>query len=162
MKPGDHPEFFRFPAPAGRSRESTIVLDGEGRFWHDGALVAHPPMALAFAQWLGRHPDDGRFILSNGYDWTYVTVEDAPYFVRGVEERDGHPWLSLSDDSREPLSPRGLRVGRGGALYCLVKEGAFEARFTPEAQTKLAPWLTEDEAGRSALRLPGQLVHLPE
>ena len=23
MKPSDHPEFFRFPAPEGRSREST-------------------------------------------------------------------------------------------------------------------------------------------
>ena len=39
MKPGDHPEFFRFPAPEGRSRESTILLDREGRFWHDGELV---------------------------------------------------------------------------------------------------------------------------
>ncbi len=45
MKPGDHPEFFRFPAPEGRSRESTIRLDGRGRFWHDGALVEHAGLA---------------------------------------------------------------------------------------------------------------------
>ena len=42
MRPADHPEFFRLPAPEGRSRESTIVLDAEGRFHHDGELVEHP------------------------------------------------------------------------------------------------------------------------
>ena len=39
MKPGDHPEFFRFPAPEGRSRESTIRLDAEGTFHHDEAVT---------------------------------------------------------------------------------------------------------------------------
>ena len=39
MKPGDHPDFYRLAPPPGASRESTIVLDGEGRFWHDGEHV---------------------------------------------------------------------------------------------------------------------------
>ena len=34
MKPGDHPEFFRFPAPPGRSRESTIRLDAGSSLHH--------------------------------------------------------------------------------------------------------------------------------
>ncbi len=70
MKPGDHPEFFRFPAPEGRSRESTIRLDAEGRFWHEGNPVEHPKLAQAMHGWVSRHPDDHRFILTNGYDWT--------------------------------------------------------------------------------------------
>ena len=70
MKPGDHPEFFRFPAPEGRSRESTIRLDAEGRFHHEGNVVEHPKLAEAFHTWIARHPDDGRYILTNGYDWT--------------------------------------------------------------------------------------------
>src|SRR5512138_1092762 len=81
MKPGDHPEFFRFPAPEGRSRESTIRLDAEGRFWHEQLLVEHRKLAAAMHTWISRHPDDGRYILTNGYDWTYFTVEDAPYTV---------------------------------------------------------------------------------
>src|SRR5205809_4885030 len=81
MRPGDHPEFFRFPAPEGRSRESSIVLDREGRFHHNGALVEHPGMARAFASWIDLHPDDGRFILNNGYDWSYFRVEDVPFFA---------------------------------------------------------------------------------
>ena len=95
MKPGDHPEFFRFPPPEGRSRESTIVLTRDGRFLHDGTLVEHPGMQRAFASWLARHPDDGRFILSNGYDWTYLTVEGHACFVKGVRQVEGRPWLTL-------------------------------------------------------------------
>ena len=68
MKPSDHPEFFRFPPPEGRSRESTIVLTKDGRFFHEGAPVTHAGMRKAFASWLSRHPDDGRHILTNGYE----------------------------------------------------------------------------------------------
>src|SRR6516162_6749637 len=97
MKPGDHPEFFRLPPPEGRSRESSIRLDAEGRFFHEGRPVAHPKLAQAMHTWIGRHPDDGRFILSNGYDWSYFTVEDAPFFVRALRLEGGQAILALSD-----------------------------------------------------------------
>jgi hypothetical protein len=142
-RPGDHPEFFRLPPPPGRSRESSIVLDAEGRFVHDGTVVEHAGMARAFATWIQRHPDDGRFILSNGYDWTYFTVEDVPFFVEAVKDRAGVPWLVLSDGSEEPLDARTLRSGPTGALYLGVKNGAFEARFQRFAQLALSPWLEE-------------------
>lgn len=157
MKPGDHPEFFRFPAPPGRSRESSIRLDAEGRFWHDGERVAHPGMARAFASWIELHPDDGRFILTNGYDWTYFSVDDVPFFVQGVRITAGRPTALLSDGSEEPLDPTTLRIGARDALYVRVKQGRFEARFMPEAQTALAPLLVEDAAGEPALRVGGEV-----
>ena len=105
MRPGDHPEFFRFPAPEGRSRESSIVLDAQGRFHHDGELVEHPGMARAFASWIDRHPDDGRFILNNGYDWSYFRVEDVPFFVLGVREQAGQARALALGRQREPARP---------------------------------------------------------
>src|SRR5690606_13637499 len=132
VKPADHPEFFLRPPPPGRSRESTLRLDREGRFWHDGRRVEHPGMARSFAAWMDRHPVDGRFILNNGYDWTYLEVEDAPCHVRTLYGRpasapapsapapsapapsapapsgDGHPeqpWLEPAAGSQEPLAP---------------------------------------------------------
>jgi hypothetical protein len=157
MKPSDHPEFFRLPPPEGRSRESSIVLDADGRFWHDGALVEHAGMARAFASWIGRHPDDGRYILNNGYDWSYFRVEDAPFFVRAVRAvTDGveapTPELELSDGSRERLHPEMLEAGAHGALYVRVK-GDSRARFTPSAQLALAPWLDELPDGRVCVRV---------
>ena len=57
MLPVEHPEFFRRPPPPGQSRESSIRLDADGRFWHAGELVRHPGMQAAFATWIRRHPD---------------------------------------------------------------------------------------------------------
>lgn len=157
MKPGDHPEFFRLPPPAGQSRESGIVLDANGRFWHKGELVEHPGMARAFASWLSRHPDDGRYILSNGYDWSYLTVEDAPYFVTAVRAADERPLLLLASGEQEPLDPTSLRIGPGEALYARVKHAAFTAKFTPSAQLALASFLVDLPDGRVGIRVAGEV-----
>jgi hypothetical protein len=147
MKPGDHPDFFRFPAPEGRSRESTIRLDGVGRFWHDGRLVEHAGLSAAFHAWISRHPDDGRYVLSNGYDWTYFTVDDAPYFVRALRVEDARIVLLLSDGSEEAWDPETTRTANNGALYAVVKQGTrggpYEAKFTRHAQGSLAPVLVD-------------------
>lgn len=161
MRPGDHPEFFRFPAPEGRSRESSIVLDGEGRFHHNGALVEHPGMARAFASWIDVHPDDGRFILNNGYDWSYFRVEDVPFFALGVREQEGALWLQLSDGTESRLEPASLQPGPRGALYTTVKNGRFRARFTQAAQIALGPWLEASENGALFLNIGGQRHALP-
>jgi hypothetical protein len=164
MKPGDHPDFFRFPAPEGRSRESSIVLDAGGRFWHDGAQVSHPGMARAFASWIRRHPDDGRYVLSNGYDWTYFHVEDTPFFVERVEFEPAANalMLELSDGTREALDPAALSVGHAGALRVPVKGGSFDARFSQSAQLSLAPWLEEAQDGSIWLKLADRRWPLPQ
>jgi hypothetical protein len=146
MKPSDHPEFFRLPPPEGRSRESSIVLTADGRFFHDGAPVEHPGMHKAFASWLTRHPDDGRYILSNGYDWTYLSVEGAARFVRAVRSSDGRPRLELLDGRELPLDARAITCDADGVLWIHLPEGE-NARFTAAAQLELAPWLVERDGG---------------
>ncbi len=149
-RPGDHPDFFRWPAPEGRSRESEIRLDAEGRFFHEGALVEHPGLAAALHAWIDRHPDDGRPILTNGWDWTYFVVDDVPLFIRSVDE-DGT--LSLSNGRSEPLAPARVVEGAHGALYVTTASG-LEAKFTRSAQASLAPFLVEVDGG-VALSLGG-------
>ena len=151
MKPGDHPEFFRFPAPEGRSRESTLRLDSGGHFWHDGARVEHAGLAAALHTWISRHPDDRRYILTNGYDWTYFTVEDAPYVVRALRVEPARVALLLSDGSESTWEPESTRVGADGALYAPVKGeapgGPYEAKFSSHAQASLGPLLVESDGG---------------
>jgi len=156
MKPGDHPDFYRLAPPPGASRESTIRLDVEGHFWHDGARVDHPALAAAMHGWIARHPDDGRFILTNGYDWTYFQVDDAPYSVPSLRLEPDTVTLILSDGSEEALVPETLRIGPGDALYAKVKNGGFEARFSRHAQTALAPILREKADGSLALSIGGR------
>ena len=163
MKPGDHPGFFRLAPPEGNSRESSIRLDAEGRFWHEGGPVAHAGLAAALHRWIRRHPDDGRYILSNGYDWTYFTVEDAPYFVRQLGIEPKRVLLVLSDGTEEPWQPETTRIGEGGALYATVKRGApggpYEAKFTRHAQGSLAPILVEVD-GQAGVRMDARAIAL--
>jgi hypothetical protein len=161
MKPGEHPDFFRLPPPPGRSRESSIRLDASGRFWHDNQPVEHPGMARAFASWIRRHPDDGRFILSNDYDWSYFEVEDVPFFVTAVLRDSAGSWLELSDGSREPLDPRQLWTDERERVCAWVKSGQFAAKFARHAQLGLADLLVPGPAGEPALEIGGQRIPLP-
>src|SRR5687767_4482592 len=107
------------------TRETTIRLDRDGVFWHDGQRVEHPGLARAFASWLDIDPDSGRYILRNSIHWVYITVEDAPFQVRALDGDD----LLLSDGTREPLDRSTLEY-RGDIPYCRVKNGRFPARFS--------------------------------
>jgi hypothetical protein len=73
---------------------------------------------------------DGRGRLEIGEDKADVVIEDTPWVVTAV---DGDPQsgfaVVLNDDTREPLDPATLVVGRDDVLYCRVKGGAYEARF---------------------------------
>lgn len=159
MKPGEHPEFFRLPPPEGRSRESSIVLTCAGRFYHQGAPVEHPGMHQAFAGWLTRHPDDGRYILNNGYDWTYLTVEGAAYFVRAVRPAGDRLEAELLDGARLVLAPDALSYDAEGRLWLGLPDGRA-ACFTAAAQLDLAPLLVERNGG-FGIELGGQFWPLP-
>lgn len=160
MKPGDHPDFFRLPPPPGTSRESSLRLDREGQFWFEGERVEHPRLLNALHAWVARHPDDGRYILTNGYDWTYLQVDDVPFFVRSVREAGEGLELELSDGSAVPFSGEGLAVGDDEGLYTpvTVKGDPFEAKFTRYAQAQLEPWLDDAGDGRVGVRLGGRLI----
>ncbi len=145
--------------PEGRSRESTIRLDGEGRFFHEDKRVEHSGLEAAMHTWIARHPDDGRFILTNGYDWTYFRVQDVPYFVRSVHLEPDRVVLRLSDGSEETWNADKTRVS-DDRIYTAVKGGAFEARFDRHAQNALGPILEETPDGRLAVKIGSRLVVL--
>jgi hypothetical protein len=148
MKPGDHPEFFRFPAPPGLSRESRIVLNRFGDFFHEGEKVERASLARAMHSWLSYHPDDGRPILENGYDWCYLTVEDTAHFVAHLRAEADGPHVLLSSGHEELLRAETLQVDAEGVAFVeVLPRGASQpvlARFLREAQIALEPWLADE------------------
>ena len=138
-------------APFPFTRESTIRLDAEGRFFHDGALVEHPGLAHAMHTWISRHPNDGRYVLENGWDWCYLTVDDTPFVIRAAHVDGDSLIATLSDGTTERLAPSGLRVGDDGSLRCEVRAGAkggpYPARFDRHALVSLGERLTEKDGG---------------
>ncbi len=138
-------------APFPFTRESSIKLDREGRFFHDGAPVNHPGLARAMATWISRHPDNGRWILENGYDWCYIAVEDVPLWVKSVRVEGGSIVGTLSDGTEESIDPRSLAFDDEGALRCAVKsaarKGPYPAKLARHAQLALSELLHERDDG---------------
>ena len=148
------------PEELERFRQLGLRLDREGRWWHEGQIVAHRGLALALSRWIDRLPD-GRFIVRlDAERFAYVDVEDAPFIVTTVlldREADGvRAGLQLNDGSSEELAYDTLSVGADNALYCMVKEGRFSARFSRAAYYLLGELIEEAEQG-FALRAGGGL-----
>jgi hypothetical protein len=117
-------------------RQSGIRLDGEGRFWHEGAEVTHHGLRAAFWRWLDRNPD-GRWVLRlDDKRFVYLDVEDVPYVVRSARWDGDRVMMRLSDDSDEELSYDTLHL-RNGQPYATVKGGRFDARISTLAWNTL-------------------------
>lgn len=137
-------------ALAGLSRETTIVLDKDGRFFHDGRPVDHPGIVRAFHRWIDR-AEDGRFVLRNAINWAYIKVAGTPLFVRSVRLCGARPvthvYLSLSDGSEEELRYDTLRQDKDGVFYADARMGTMAARFDKHAALGLSPVVGEDDDG---------------
>lgn len=132
---------------AGRSRETSIRRDAQGRWFSEGEPLEHPNLTRAFDRWLER-AEDGRWCLKNDINWAYVALEGPPLFVRTVQpEASGALQLTFSDDRREALKTETLRQGPDGALYCDARDGSWVARFDRHAMQQLEGLLREDEQG---------------
>ena len=135
-------------APFPFTRESTIKLDREGHFWHDEVRVEHPGLARAMATWISRHPDNGRWVLENGYDWCYVVIEDVPLWVKSAKLEGDRLLGTLSDGTDESIDARTLSVDDEGTLRCEVKaaarKGPYPAKLARHAQLALADRLREE------------------
>jgi len=143
----------------GRSRETHIRRDREGRWFDGDAPLSHPKLAGAFDRWIEVAPD-GRYCLHNDVNWAYVAIEGAPLEVASVRLDGPEAHLRLSDGRHEALEAATLRQGPDGTLYCDARGGAMTARFSRHAAQQLGEILQEDDRG-IYLALGGERVRPP-
>jgi hypothetical protein len=122
-------------------------VDAEGTFLHQGTPITHGRTLAHLWSSLVRR-DDGRYEVRIGRERAYVTVDETPWAVRGLEASgpDEPPVLLLAGGANERLDPATLRVGADGVVRCTLARGE-PARFTRAGQAALAPWLDEDPPG---------------
>ncbi|MFK7986145.1 MAG: hypothetical protein AB8I08_08940 [Sandaracinaceae bacterium] len=147
----------------GRTRETKIRRDNEGRWFNGEEAITHPLLRQAFDAWLIPAPDgSGRWALSNSINWAFVAIEGPPRFVRSAVVSDDHVALSVSDGQTVRLAIESMREGPEGALYCDVPgpDGRLAARFDRSAMMQLASVIDEDEDG-VFLRLGKERVRPP-
>ncbi len=90
--------------------------------------------------------EKGRYILRLRNQRCYLEVEDVPFVVMRVDKADVFH-IRLNDETQEELDLSSLWVGAENVLYCKVKEGRFEARFSHPAYYQLANYVDCDESG---------------
>lgn len=145
-------------------RSFGLVLHRDGRFTHEGILIRNRRLRAAFERSVRYLPEAGVYVVQLGRFRGVVDVEEAGFFVRGVDLARGS--VRLSDGSDEPLEPATLRLSPSGdgALLCTVKRalapGGLAARFERAAQAELLLGV-EATADGLRLRLAGALALLP-
>lgn len=148
---------------SGRTRETSIERDAQGRWFFEGAPLTHPNLVRSFNQWIGR-AEDGRYCLSNDINWAYIALSGPPHFVRSArvegEGKGAVVRLALSNGRSEALRPQTLRQDPEGALYCDVGPEPLTARFDSGAAAALSSLLGEDSDG-VYIEVSGQRVHPP-
>jgi len=127
--------------PFGWSRETTIRIDREGRFWHEGQRFEHPGLAKAFASWIDVDPESGRYILRNSIHWVFIAADDAPLVVTETRPDGDGLTLVLTDGTTEPLATETLRIDEDDVPYVDVRDGKLPARFSRRAAFELGEWL---------------------
>ena len=133
-------------------KETPLRIDKEGRWFFQDEEITHRKTYLLYCRSLTRD-ESGRIILSIGREQCPVEVEDVPFVVKTLEFviAEGQELkaigLVLNDETREELHPETLRIGPDHVLYCRVRSGKFEARFSRGAYQLLFPYFRHDEKG---------------
>ncbi len=128
----------------------------DGNWYSDDERIDNPRIALLFSQSIRRAPN-GSYFLQVGDERASITVEDTPYAVKALEDDElGGFVLVLNDETREPLDPASLEVGRDNVLYARVKGGESGARFLRTAYYHLSDRFETDDEGRFFLTIAGR------
>jgi len=146
--------------------EHSLWIDKEGHWFFQGEEITHRKTYLLFSRNLTLD-EAGRPILRIGGEECRVEAEDAPFVVKSLDfvsasgEQLKSLELILNDETREPLNPETLRVGRENVLYCRVRGGMFAARFSRGAYQLLFPYIHHEEKNtRFFLIIDGQEYNL--
>jgi hypothetical protein len=126
-----------------------IRIDKDGVWYFRGAEMFRKEIVGIFYQNL-RRDDSGRYLIEMGTERCVLEVEDTPFVVKSVftdgsrEGGDKTILLAICDETIEELNPATLRVGRGNVLYCHIKNGEHEARFSRSSYYQIANYFDYD------------------
>ncbi len=132
-----------------------ITIDREGTWYYRGAEMFRKDILSLFFESLDKDEEGNYFVRMSG-EKHYITVEDTPYVVKTVhkctgatEDNDDTIEILLTDGNTETLDISTLHIGQDNVLYCNVKKGTFDARFSRAAYYQIAEHIDYDEISDS-------------
>ena len=130
-----------------------IRIDKDGVWFYQGAEMFRRDIVNFFYENL-QQDATGRYVIQlpgEDGDHCFVDVEDTAFVVKSVHGQDNSQEAAerleifLSDEKMETLDPRTLRIGPDNVVYCTVRNGAFDARFSRSAYYQLAEHIEHDD-----------------
>jgi hypothetical protein len=125
----------------------SIKIDKEGVWYYNGQEMFRKDIVNLFYSCLKRD-ESGKYVIEMENDWCFIEVEDAPFVVKtvfkslsGEQGEKETIQLLLNDSTSEELDPSTLRVGKDNVLYCSVKNGEFDARFSRASYYQIAEFI---------------------
>lgn len=129
-----------------------IKIDKNGVWFYNGMEMFRKDIVKLFYDYLKRD-ESGNYFIELGDDISVIEVEDVPYVVKAVYKKDNYIEILLNDSTIEKLDPSTLRVGAENILYCSVRNGNFEARFSRAAYYQIAEFI-EYKSDKRAFYIP--------
>jgi len=143
-------------APKTPKRVWQYAIDLDGNILHEGYVMDDPELTFFFLKNLKRDPNGKIIALCQG-ELCEFDCADVPYVVQNIQERSDGIWLVFQAGYEEKLDLKTLEVKKENILYCKVREGLFEARFSRKAYLDLAHQIELDApTGKYYLTQQGQ------
>jgi hypothetical protein len=132
------------------THHNEIFIDREGVWYFCGSEMKRKDIVQYLYKYLKRDLD-GNYLIEIEDDRCNVRVEDTPFIIRRVavgfsrNSRQLYIDLSLNDGSSEGLNlDAPLRIAKANVMYCKVKKGEHEARFSRPAYYQLCEHIEYD------------------
>lgn len=156
------PEYLKDLLESGQTIDD-IFLDKEGNWFHNGEPFVNEKIKSFFSRSVDITAD-GQYVIHYSH-YTYpIRVEDAPYFVTGVQFEGFGPFervfLTLSSGTSEELDPSTLFCRKNNALYCKIRKGRLVAKFKRSPSFNILERLEETSDGRYYVRICGVNIDL--
>ena len=107
--------------------------------------VTHPGVKKYFSSILRK--ENKEYVLDDGRQQVKVKVEDTPFYVEAIREKEGKIFLVINDGTIEELNPETLKIMPDNSFVCLIKGGKIPAKFTLSAYWQIVEHVTEKEDG---------------
>ncbi len=147
-------------------RPCEIRIDRDGVWYFRGAEMFRKDIVKLFYENLKKDAI-GRYLIDMGNEKCYLDVEDTPFVVTSVQRSGSHVgkgenmFLTLIDGTEEKLDPSTLRIGKDNVLYCSIRNGEYEARFSRASYYEIAGSFDYDpEIDRYFFSINGEIFYI--
>jgi len=131
-------------------KECRIRIDKEGNWFYNQSPITNKNVCLYLSRQISKD-EQGNYLLQTETQMLPLEVEDTPFLVKHCIIINDIPLkikVFLNDKTTEILAWDQIWQKDESHIYCLIKDGAFTARFNRDSQFELGDRLQFDEQQR--------------